>query len=132
MAKCRLLAFLLCERASVAPAPDNRVTLYHLFDRIIVVPTPEEPESFSVYFKIVVDEPCTVALRVINPAQQEIAGNWRDSIAQVGPIQGVWQTLDTSLFREPGVYVFELREESVGSESHCLASTRLVVEQEGK
>jgi hypothetical protein len=106
--------------------------LCHLFDRIIVASTREEPESFSAYYKIVVDEPCTVALRVTDPAQREIAGNWRDSIAKIGPIQGVWQTLDTSLFRELGVYVFELREENVGSESHCLASTRLVVEEEGK
>jgi hypothetical protein len=131
MAKCKLLAFLLCEKASVEPTPDNRVTLRHLFDRIIVGPTPGEPESFCAYYKIVVDEPCTVALRVTDRGQREIPGNWRESISQIGPIQGVWR-LDTSLFREPGVYVFELREESDGSESHSLASTRLVVEQEGK
>ena len=131
MAKCKLLAFLLCERASVAPAPDNRVTLRHLFDRITVAPTPEEPESFYAYFKIVVDEPCTVALRVIDPGQQEIPVNWRDSIAQIGPIQGVWP-LDTSLFKGPGVYVFELSEESDGSEPYSLASTRLVVDRGSK
>jgi hypothetical protein len=131
MAKCKLLAFLLCEKASVAPAPDNRVTLRHLFDRIIVAPTPEEPEEFYAYFKIVVDEPCTMALRVIDPGQREIPGNWRDSIAQIGPIQGVW-LLDINLFREPGVYVFELREESDGSDSYSLASTRLVVDRGSK
>jgi hypothetical protein len=131
MAKCKLLAFLLCERATAAPDPGRKVTLHGLFDRIILPRTSEEPELFFAYYKIVVDEPCRVTLRVIDPCQREIRGNWRDSITQIGPIQGVW-ALHTGLFEVPGSYVLELREESVGSESHCLASTRLVVEQEGK
>jgi len=131
MAKCKLLAFLLCEKAVVSAEPGRKVTLHGLFDRIIVPRTLEEADLFFAYYKIVVDEPCTVTLRVIDPGRREIPGNWRDSIMQIGPIQGVW-ALDPGLLKEPGPYVLELREESVGSESHCLASTRLVVEQEGK
>jgi len=129
MAKCKLLAFLLCERASVAPAPDNRVTLHHLFDRIIVPPTPEEPELFFAYYKIVVDEPCTVTLRVIDPWQREIRGNWRDSITQVGPVQSIW-ALTSSLFKQPGHYVLELRQEVEDSEALSLASMLFTVEQQ--
>ncbi|MGO8733953.1 MAG: hypothetical protein ACLQVM_14355 [Terriglobia bacterium] len=129
MAKSKLLAFLLCERASVAPTPDNRVTLHHLFDRIIVPPTPEEPELFFAYYKIVVDEPCTVALKVIDPLQREIPGNWRDSIAQVGPVQSIW-ALTSSLFKQPGRYVLELRQEVEDSEALSLASMLFVVEQQ--
>jgi len=129
MAKCKLLAFLLCERASVAPAPDNRVTLHHLFDRIIVPPTPEEPELFFACYKIVVDEPCTVKLRVLDPLQREIPGNWRDSIAQVGPVQSIW-ALTSSLFKQPGRYVLELRQEVEDSEALSLASMLFVVEQQ--
>ena len=133
MAKCELLAFLLCESASVAPAPDNRVTLRHLFDRIILPRTSEKTDVTFVwaYYKVVVDAPCTVALSVIHSQQGKIPGNWRHPIKQTGPIQGVW-ALHTGLFKEPGHYRLELREESEGSEPHTLASTRLVVELEGK
>jgi hypothetical protein len=134
MAKCKLLAFLLCEGASVAPEPDNRVTLHHLFDRIILPRTPGKTDVTFVwaYYKIdVVDEPCTVALRLIDPQQREIPGSWRHPIKQTGPIQGVW-ALHTGLFKEQGLYRLELGEESEGSEPHTLASTRLVVELEGK
>jgi hypothetical protein len=130
MAKCKLLAFLLCEKATVAQEPGKKVTLHGLFDRIIVPPTPEEPELFFAYYKIVVDEPCTVTLKVIDPRRREIPGNWRDSIEQLGPIQGVW-ALDPGRLKEPGPYVLELREGTDDSGSHSLASTRLVVEREG-
>jgi hypothetical protein len=133
MAKCKLLAFLLCERATVAPEPDSRVTLHHLFDRVILPRTSEKTDVTYVwaYYKIDVDAPCTVALSVIHPQQREIPGNWRHPIKQTGPIQGVW-ALHTGLFKELGLYRLELREESEGSEPHTLASTRLVVELEGK
>jgi hypothetical protein len=88
-------------------------------------------ELIFAYYKVVVDAPCTVALRVIDPQQREIRGNWRYSIGQSGPVQGVW-ALHTGLFKEAGLYRLELREESEGSEPHTLASTRLVVELEGK
>ena len=131
MAKCKLLAFLLCERASAAPEPDNKVTLHNLFDRMILPRNPEKTELIFAYYKIVAEAPCTVALRVIDPQQRELPGNWRHPIKQTGPIQGVW-ALHTGLFREPGRYRLELREESEGLEPHTLASTRLVVELEGK
>jgi len=131
MAKCKLLAFLLCERATAAPEPDNKVTLHHVFDRIILPQSSEGTELFFAYYKIVVDEPCTVTLRVIDPRQREIRGNWRDSITQIGPIQGVW-ALHTGLFEVPGSYVLELRDETDDSTPHSLASMRLVVNQEGK
>jgi hypothetical protein len=128
MAKCKLLAFLLCESATASPHPDRKVTLHGLFDRIIVPPTPEEPELFFAYYKIVVDEPCIVTLRVLDPLQREIPGNWRDSIAQVGPVQSIW-ALTSSLFKQPGRYVLELRQEVEDSEALSLASMLFVVEQ---
>jgi hypothetical protein len=131
MARCKLLAFLLCERASAAPEPDNKVTLHHLFDRMILPRNSEKTDLIFAYYKIVVDAPCTVALTVIDPQQREIRGNWRHSIGQTGPLQGVW-ALDTGLFKEPGTYDLELKEEGDGSGSHTLASTRLVVDLEGK
>jgi hypothetical protein len=131
MAKCKLLAFLLCEKATVAAEPGKKVTLHGLFDRIIVPRTLEETELFFAYYKIVVDEPCTVTLRVIDPRRREIPGNWRDPIAQLGPIQGVW-ALDPGLLKEPGPYVLELREETDDSGSHALASMLLVVSQESE
>jgi hypothetical protein len=131
MAKCKLLAFVLCERASVAPEPDNRVTLHHLFDRMILPRNTEETDLIFAYYKIVVEAPCTVALRVIDPQQRELPRIPPHSIERVGPIQGVW-ALHTGLFEEPGVYVFELREESDGPEPYSLASTNLVVDLEGK
>lgn len=130
MAECKLLAFLLCEKA-VAAEPDRKVTLHRLFDRIIVPPTPEEPELFFAYYKIVVDEPCTVTLRVTDPRQREIRGNWRDSITQVGPAQSVW-ALHTGLFEVPGSYVLELRQEVEGSEGLSLASMVFIVEQQSE
>jgi hypothetical protein len=129
MAKCKLLAFLLCESATASPDPDRKVTLHGLFDRIIVPPTPEEPELFFAYYKIVVDEPCTVTLRVIDPWQREIRGNWRDSITQVGPVQSIW-ALTSSLFKQPGHYVLELRQEVEDSEALSLASMLFTVEQQ--
>lgn len=129
MAKCKLLAFLLCERATAAPDPDRKVTLHGLFDRIIVPRLKAEPKIFFVYHKIVVEQPCTITLRVLDPSQGEIQGNWRDSIAQVGPVQSIW-ALTSSLFNQPGRYVLELRQEVEDSEALSLASMVFVVEQQ--
>lgn len=133
MAKCKLLAFLLCESASVAPEPDNRVTLHHLLDRIAVPRISEKNEITFIwaYYRIVVEAPCTVALKVLDIQRQEVPGNWRHPIVRIGPVQGVW-ALHTSLFKESGTYSLELREETDGAESHALASTRLVVDLGGK
>jgi hypothetical protein len=131
MVKCKLLAFLLCERATVSPDSDRKVTLHHLFDRVILPPNPKSTDLIFAYYKIVAGGPCTVALRVIDPQQQEVRGNWRHAIGQAGPVQGVW-ALDTGLFKEAGQYVVELKEESDGSQPDSLASMRLVVDREGK
>ena len=131
MAKCKLLAFLLCERATVAAEPGNKVTLHGLFDRIIVPRLEAEPKIFFVYYKIVVEQPCTITLRVLDPSQGEIHGNWHDSIAHVGPVQSIW-ALHTGLFELPGSYVLELRQEVEDSEALSLASMLFTVEQQSE
>ena len=131
MAKCRLQAFLLCEKATRSAGSDWKVTLHHLFDRIVIPPDLKERVVVFAYYKVVADAPCILSLRVIGPQRREIQGNWRDSIDQVGPIQGVW-ALDTELFKEAGVYELELAEETDGPESDVLVTTRLAVDAEGK
>jgi len=133
MAMCKLQVFLLCESACVSREPDNRVSLHHLFDRIILPRTPERTDITIVwaYYKIVADAPCTVALRVTDPRQREVPGNRRHSIEQGGRVRGVW-ALDTGLFTEPGQYLLELQEVTHVSQPNCLASIPLVVEKEGQ
>jgi hypothetical protein len=126
MAKCKLLAFLLCEKATAAPKPDNVVTLHHVFDRIAI---PKTPDLIFAYYKIVVVEPCVVALRVVDPLHREIRRNWRHSRDQVGPVQGLW-ALYTGDFEEPGTYILELDEVTDDSEPRPLATMHLAVEQE--
>jgi hypothetical protein len=128
MAKCKVLAFLLCESAT--RGRDGKVTLHGLFDRIITPRTPRNDKLFFVYYKIVVKEPCTISLRVIDPLGREVAGNWRDSFSQIGPVQSLW-ALITDLFKQPGNYALELRQEMEGSEPLSLVSMLMVVDQEG-
>lgn len=127
MERCKVLAFLLCERATAAP--DGKVTLHGLFDRIIVPQIPAKPKLFFVFYKVVVKEPCTVSLRVIDSLGSEVPGNWRDSLAQIGPMQATW-ALTSSLFKQPGPYVLELRQETDEAEPISLATTLFVVDQE--
>ena len=129
MAKCKVLAFLLCENAT--KDRDGKVTLHGLFDRIIIPRAPRDDKLFFVYYKIVVEEPCTVSLRVLHSSGQEIPGNWRDSFSHLGPVQSLW-ALTSSLFKQPGNYVLELRQEMEGSEPLSLASMLFVVDQEGE
>ena len=130
MAKPKVLAFLLCERAT--RNSDGKVTLHGLFDRMTVPRVPGNPKLFFVYYKVVVDEPCAVAMRVLDLDRfnTEIPGNWRDSIPQVGPMQSIW-ALTSSLFKQPGRYVLELRQEIEPSEPLKLATMLFVVDQEG-
>jgi hypothetical protein len=125
MEKCELLAFLLCEKATLGP--DRKVTLYDLFDRIIVPRTPAKPKLFFVYYKVVVKEPCTVSLRVIDSLGREVPGNWRDSLTQIGPMQAIW-ALTSSLFKQPGPYVLELKQETDDSEALSLATMLFLVD----
>jgi hypothetical protein len=129
MERCKLLAFLLCEKATAGP--DGKVTLHGLFDRIIVPATPAKPKLFFVFYKVVVKEPCTLSLRVLDPFKGEISGNWRDSLAQIGPMQATW-ALTSSLFKQPGPYVLELKQETDDSEALSLATMLFVVEQESE
>jgi len=69
MAKCDLLAFLLCEDAT--KARDGKVTLHRLFDRIISPRSPREAKLFYVFYKVFVRESCTIALRALVPAGHE-------------------------------------------------------------
>jgi hypothetical protein len=128
MAYPKVLAFLLCE--SAIRGSDGKVSLRGLFDRIIVPRSPANPKLFFVFYKVVVEEPCTVSLRVIDPSQGQIQGNWRDSLSQPGPVQSIW-AVTTALFSQPGQYVLELREETNDSEALSLASMLLVVNEEG-
>lgn len=126
MAKCELLAFLVCENAT--KARDGNISLHGLFDRIIARRTPRD-KLFFVFYKVMVKEPCTVALRVVDPLGQEVPGSWRDSLSEIGPIQTIW-TLTSALFKHSGAYLLELRQETADSEPLSLARMTLVVDQE--
>lgn len=129
MAKCKVLAFLLCDRPTMDS--DGKVTLHGLFDRIIIPRTPRDDKLFFVYYKIIVEGACTVSLKVTHSSGQAISGNWRDSFSHLGPVQSNW-ALVASLFKQPGNYVLELRQEMEGSEPLSLASMLFVVDQEGQ
>jgi len=141
MADCKVLAFLLCDKTTVDP--QGRVTLHALFDGIVISPpsttrrrspftSHKNAEGFYVFYKIVADQPCRIALKVLNPTGVEIPGNWRDSINPQGP--SVWQAiwgLSASLFQVPGQYQLDLIQEIdyPMPRSFSLASTPLVVVQ---
>lgn len=128
MAKCKVMAFLLCENAT--RDPDGKIALHGIFDRIIIPRTPASPKLFFVYYKIVVEEPCAVALRVTYPLHPEIPRemNWRDSFSQLGPVQGIW-ALTTGIVSGPGNYGLELMQVTENSEPFSLAKTVLVVDE---
>jgi len=126
MAKCKVLAFLLCDNAT--RDRDGKVTLHGLFDRIITPKTPSEARLFFVYYRVVAEEPCAIALRVADPNSHEVPGNWRDSLAGLGPMQTVW-ALTSTLFKQPGSYTLELMQEDGDSEPVSLAEMRLTVEE---
>jgi hypothetical protein len=126
MAKARLLAFLLCDNAT--RDHDGKVTLHGLFDRIIAPRSPREVKLFFVYYRVVVIEPCAIALRVIDPEGHEVPGNWRDSLTELGPMQTVWALTSTHL-KQAGPYVLELTQENGDSERLSLAQMRLTVEE---
>ncbi len=131
MAKCKLLAFLLCEEAT--RDQHGKVTVHGIFDRIIIPRAAANPKVFFVFYKIVVEQPSTVTLRIIdlNRSNSEIPGKWRDTISQVGPVQSIW-ALHTGLFKQPGPYVLELRLETDNLAALSLASMLFVVDKEGE
>jgi 3-polyprenyl-4-hydroxybenzoate decarboxylase len=105
------------------------VTLHGLFDSIVLPQGSAPPKDFFVFYRIDVKEPCTVTLRVVDPVGNEIAGNWRDSLSQIGPMQTVW-AVDTSRFLQPGRYVLELSQESDDLTALSLVRMQLIVEKE--
>jgi len=124
MAKAKLLAFLLCDKAT--QDRNGKVTLHGLFDTIIAPRNQREVKNVFVYYRVVVEEPCTVTLRVIDPEGNEVPGNWRDSLTELGPMQTVWALL-TDLLKQPGSYTLELRQENGDSGPLPLAQVRLIV-----
>jgi hypothetical protein len=125
--KCKLLAFLLCDNAT--RDRDGKITLHGLFDRIIAPRSRRDVKIFYVYYRVVVEEPCAIALRVIDPAGHEVReGNRRDSLPELGPMQTVW-SLSSTFFSQPGDYVLELGQETDNSELLKLAQMRLAVEE---
>jgi|SRR5439155_14460935 len=111
---CKVLAFLFCERAS--SSSDGKASLHGIFDAI-VLSSPRrplvsylgarEPTDFFVFYKAVVDQPCTLSLRVFDPNGGEIAGERSDPIEQPGLVQSVW-VMATAFFVQSGAYKFEL------------------------
>jgi hypothetical protein len=126
MAKARLLAFLLCDNAT--RDRDGKVSLHGLFDRIIAPRTPQEAKLFFVYYRVVVVEPCVIALTVIDPGGHKVSGNWRDSLTEPGPVQTVW-SLSSAFLQQPGPYTLELTQENDRSEPLSLAQMLLTIEQ---
>jgi len=130
MAKAKLLAFLLCDNAT--RDRDGKVTLQGIFDQITRPRSPREVKVFFVYYRVLAEEPCSVSLRVLDPAGQEVPkGSRRDSLPNPGPMHTVW-SLSSGSFERPGNYLLELRQEDNDSEPHKLAEMSLVVrESEG-
>jgi hypothetical protein len=127
MAKCKVLAFLLCDNAT--RDRDGKVTLHGLFDKIIAPRVRRDVTIFYVYYRVVVEEPCAITLRVIDPGGHEVCeANRRDSLPDLGPMQTVW-SLSSSFFSQPGDYVLELAQEADNSELITLAQMRLTVEE---
>lgn len=131
MAKCKLVAFLLCENATMNHS-DGKVTLHGVFDRMIIPAARALPKLFFVYYKIVVvEQPCTIVLKLTDPAGAEVKGSWRDRIEQTGPVHSIW-ALISDLFTTPGTYALELRQETDGSDVLSLASMTVIVDKEGE
>ena len=134
MPKCKVLALLLCE--SWLKDEDGKVTLHGVFDRIIKPRSAKTHKPFFVYYKIVVEIPCKVSLRVNYP-QRPAEFGWHnmfkafhshDSFSEPGPVQSLWP-LTTVIFQQPGKYAIELIQED-GPQLLSLASTVVVVDQE--
>jgi hypothetical protein len=127
MTKARLLAFLLCDNAT--RDRDGKVTLHGIFDKIIAPRTRGHVRILFVYYRVVVEQRCAVALRVVDPEGHEVReAIRRDSLRELGPMRTVW-SLSTDFFTQRGSYVLELRQETDGSEPLTLAQMHLAVEE---
>ncbi len=125
MAANKALAFLFCDKA--AKGSGEKVNLYGIFDRIATRQVPAVHALFFVFYKVTVDQPCRIELRVSDPRNSKISGPWSDEIKQPGLVQSVW-CLKAMDFEQPGTYRFELWRDS----RELLATTDLVVDQTGR
>lgn len=144
MGNCKVLAFLLCDKATIDRA--GRVTLHELFDGIVIPrgdvarPFPRfgvprnNSQMFHAFYKINADQQCRISLGILDPSGREVPGNWRDSITPQSPSvwQAIWE-LPAALFHDPGWYKLDLVQENDYplQTSFCLASTSLLVAQGG-
>lgn len=107
----------------------GKVNLRGVFDRITNPQVRKEnPGLFFAYYRVDVDQPCTLVLKVFDPLNNEIRGSWNDDIKEAGLVQSVW-ALTTTLFKLPGAYRLELRQRARDSEELSLATVRLVVDK---
>jgi hypothetical protein len=118
----KLLAFLLCERATFNR--DEKASLHGLFDGLRLSRPKSGPlppfgrpaggpyeRVFFVFYKIVTDGQCTISLRIIKPSGEEIEGDWVDSVMLWAAGALIWQSIwgsSTNLFQESGSYTLEL------------------------
>lgn len=119
------LALLLCDAAVFDP--QGKATLYGVFDRLSVKEFPARHPQFAVFWKIRLERPATLELRLVDPSEN-FETPWRDTV-EVGDssgavIQGVC-VLTATEFRQPGGYRVELWQDS----SERIASTDLQVDQ---
>ncbi|MGH9432656.1 MAG: DUF6941 family protein [Terriglobia bacterium] len=131
MTKAKLLAFLLCDRAT--RGSDGKVTVHDIFDRIVLPQIPVhygDRKLFCVFYKVEALEPCVISLRVVDRQGNEVpvqGGPRHDSIEQTGLMQSLWY-LVTDMFQGVGDYRFELRVEGEGSDVQPLATSILKID----
>ena len=139
MADCKLLAFLLCDKATLDQyggvslhSPSKPIVIYLPRTRQLPIPG-KNAESLYVFYRIVADQYCRIALRVLDPLGVEITGICRDFIEpqqeDASVYQAVWG-LGATLFETPGRYVLCLVQETDSAAPITLASTPLFVSRQ--
>ncbi len=139
MADCKLLAFLLCDKAAldqsggVALHSPSKPIVIHL-PRARHLPIPgRNAETILVFYRIVADQQCRIALRVLDPLGVEITGICRDFIDPQQEDSSVYQAiwgLGATLFETPGRYVLYLVQETDSAAPITLASIPLFVSRQ--
>jgi hypothetical protein len=125
MAKPTLLAFLLCDSATKDPA--GKVTLHGVFDRIIAPRDPGNIRLYFAYYRVIVEAPCAISMKVVDPEGHETSRDWHESITGAGTMQTIWGVPGTVL-RQPGRYLLELTWTDANSNSLSLVKMPLTVE----
>jgi hypothetical protein len=133
MADCKLIAFLLCDKASVDV--EGAVTLHAPAQGFVIhrprmrnLGSAKHADTAFIFYRIITDQQCRIALKVRDPFEVEITGICRDFInpQEDSVHQGVW-ILGANLFEIQGRYVLELVQEVEGSPPRSLAATSLFV-----